>query len=80
MTYLGRSTRIFTATLLAAAMAVPATAPPANAAPQGAPSRINLPDGFRPEGIAIGRQPVAFTGSWPTATSIAPTCAPATGA
>ena len=63
MTFLGRSTRILTATLLAAAMAAPATAPPANAAREGEPSRINLPDGFRPEGIAIGRRPFAYLGS-----------------
>ncbi len=63
MTILGRSARILTATLLAAALAAPATAPPANAVRQAGPQRINLPDGFRPEGIAIGRRPVAYLGS-----------------
>jgi len=63
MTLLGRSARILTATLLAAALAAPATAPPANAVRHAGPQRINLPDGFRPEGIAIGRRPVAYLGS-----------------
>ena len=68
MTFLGRSTRILTASLLAAtvagpAVAAPAAAPPANADRQHGPSRIDLPDGFRPEGIAIGRRPVAYTAS-----------------
>ena len=68
MTFLGRFTRILTATLLAAAvtgpaMAAPAAARPDNADRQRGPSRIDLPDGFRPEGIAIGRRPLAYTGS-----------------
>lgn len=63
MTMLGRSARILTATLLAAALAAPAAAPPANASRPGGPSQINLPDGFRPEGIAIGRRPFAYVGS-----------------
>jgi sugar lactone lactonase YvrE len=63
MTLLGRSARILTVTLLAAALAAPATAPPANATRPVGPPRIDLPDGFRPEGIAIGRQPVAYLGS-----------------
>jgi len=44
-------------------MAAPAAAPPAKADRHGGPSRIDLPDGFRPEGIAIGRQPFAYLGS-----------------
>ena len=68
MTFLGRSARILTATLLAAAvagpaMAAPAAVPGANADREAGPSRIDLPDGFRPEGIAIGRRPFAYTGS-----------------
>ena len=63
MTLLRRSARILTVTLLAAALAAPATAPPATADRQHGPPRIDLPDGFRPEGIAIGRQPYAYVGS-----------------
>src|SRR5690349_24263562 len=53
-------------------VAVPATAPgPAAAGPSPAagpaaaawPATYRLPDGFRPEGIAIGRRPVAYFGS-----------------
>src|ERR687898_2385854 len=40
------------------------------AAPLGAgggfPERIALPDGFRPEGIAIGKQATFYVGSIPT--------------
>jgi sugar lactone lactonase YvrE len=52
----------------AAAAAAPAAGGPALAAPQAAspaifPTTIPLPDGFRPEGIAIGAAPFAFFGS-----------------
>ncbi len=36
---------------------------PATAAAPGFPSELRLPDGFRPEGIAIGSWPVAYFGS-----------------
>lgn len=60
---------IVTATVLAASLA----APPASAAPistvrpasaaQSLPTTFDLPDGFQPEGIAIGALPYAFFGS-----------------
>jgi sugar lactone lactonase YvrE len=59
----GRSARILTAALVAAALAAPIAPAPANAARPAGPPRINLPDGFQPEGIAIGRRPFAYTGS-----------------
>lgn len=68
MSTLGRSTRTVLAALLAAGMT--AAAPPAaTAAPDdgtrrpAGPSRIELPDGFQPEGIAIGGRPYAYLGS-----------------
>ncbi len=59
-----RSTRSLLTVLLVAGLT--AAAPPAATATASrtpGPSRINLPDGFRPEGIAIGRRPVAYVGS-----------------
>ena len=46
------------------ALAIVAGAAPASAEPASqAPTVINLPDGFQPEGIAIGRAPFAYFGS-----------------
>jgi sugar lactone lactonase YvrE len=59
-----RPTRTLTAGLLAAALVGTAAPTPAGAAPgPGSPPRTNLPNGFQPEGIAIGRAPVAYVGS-----------------
>ena len=41
----------------------PATASPSEQRPRPFPSRIELPDGFQPEGIAIGRGPTSYLGS-----------------
>jgi sugar lactone lactonase YvrE len=60
--------RLLAATLLSATLAVTLVAP-AQAHGGGGhhpvryPDRIELPDGFLPEGIAIGREPVAYLGS-----------------
>ncbi|MET0998888.1 MAG: superoxide dismutase [Marmoricola sp.] len=62
MSILGRSTRSLLTVLLVAGLT--AAAPPgASATRTPGPQRINLPDGFQPEGIAIGRRPVAYLGS-----------------
>jgi len=54
--------RVLTAT--AAALGTAALTTTAHAAPGAArPGLIRLPDGFRPEGIAIGRAPYAYLGS-----------------
>lgn len=57
-------TRTLTTMLAATALALPATA---LAAPPGDgpafPDVVDLPDGFQPEGIAIGGGPVAYAGS-----------------
>lgn len=53
--------RLLTASLLGLALAVP-LAGPAQAHTRG-PDRIELPDGFRPEGIAIGPNKQAYLGS-----------------
>ena len=53
--------RLLTASLLGLALAVPLTSP-AQAHTRG-PDRIELPDGFRPEGIAIGKNKQAYLGS-----------------
>lgn len=50
----------------ATALAVTLMAPPAAAGPSHhpiAPATIDLPDGFQPEGIAIGKLPYAYFGS-----------------
>ena len=68
MSTLGKSTRNLVTVALVAGLAIaspsPATASPDDGArrPIG-PQRINLPDGFRPEGIAIGKRPFAYLGS-----------------
>jgi sugar lactone lactonase YvrE len=52
------------AILTLAALAVTLGAAPASAhSPAGAPTTIALPDGFQPEGIAIGEAPFAYFGS-----------------
>jgi streptogramin lyase len=53
------------AIVASAALAVTLAAPPASAAAHRpvAPTSFDLPAGFRPEGIAIGRLPYAFLGS-----------------
>lgn len=43
-----------------------AAATPAGAMPKSWPMRIDLPDGFAPEGIAIGRGTTFYVGSIPT--------------
>jgi sugar lactone lactonase YvrE len=53
--------RVLAASLLGVALAVP-LATPAQAAPRG-PDRIELPNGFLPEGITIGPGKVAYFGS-----------------
>jgi sugar lactone lactonase YvrE len=55
--------RTFTMVALTA-LAVTIAATPASAAPVSAvPQTISLPDGFQPEGIAIGKLPYAYFGS-----------------
>ena len=67
MSTLGRSTRNLLTILLVAGLSITAptsaTASRSDAARPGGPPRINLPNGFQPEGIAIGRRPVAYLGS-----------------
>jgi sugar lactone lactonase YvrE len=68
MSTLGRSARSLMTFLLVAGLTTtapsPVTAAPDNGARRPAgPQRINLPDGFQPEGIAIGRGPAAYVGS-----------------
>ena len=63
MILLARSARILTSALIATALAASAAVPPANAAARPGPARTSLPDGFQPEGIAIGRRPLAYVGS-----------------
>jgi len=53
--------RMFAAAALAAALSVTLVAP-AEARPRY-PDQIELPDGFQPEGIAIGKRPYAYLGS-----------------
>ncbi|HEY7072678.1 MAG TPA: hypothetical protein VH479_21290, partial [Acidimicrobiales bacterium] len=56
----------FAVLLLAAVLAVLAVPTGAGASPAadpGLPTTIPLPDGFQPEGIAIGSQPFAYFGS-----------------
>jgi hypothetical protein len=48
------------AVVIAAALALTAGVSPASAAD---PDTLSLPDGFQPEGIAIGKQPYAYLGS-----------------
>jgi sugar lactone lactonase YvrE len=62
----GRTTvrlRTLAATAIAAAAAVLVPAAPAAAHPDLFPTTIDLPQGFRPEGSAIGPGPVAYFGS-----------------
>ncbi len=59
MTHLGRSR--FVLLLLAALLGLGLATPGAQA--RGFPDQIPLPDGFQPEGIAIGRGPTAYFGS-----------------
>jgi sugar lactone lactonase YvrE len=54
-----RTLALVTATVLAVALG----AAPAEAARTFAPTVIQLPDGFQPEGIAIGKTPYAYFGS-----------------
>ena len=49
--------------LLMMCLVVTGLSVPGNAAPWFFPDRIDLPDGFQPEGIAIGSSPFAFLGS-----------------
>ena len=49
--------------LLLTCLVVTGLSVPGNAAPWFFPDRIDLPDGFQPEGIAIGSSPFAFLGS-----------------
>lgn len=50
-------------TALAAAALAAGLALPAGAAPNAFPEVIDLPDGFQPEGIAVGGGPTAYAGS-----------------
>jgi sugar lactone lactonase YvrE len=60
-----RLMRLFTisATLCMAALVVPAAPAVASSGHGSFPTLISLPDGFQPEGIAIGRAPFAYLGS-----------------
>ena len=60
--------RLVTAGLLGLALVVP-TAGLADARPRSLPDRIELPNGFQPEGITIGPGPVAYFGSRASGTS-----------
>jgi len=64
MSFLAGSTRSLVIALLVAGLATP-VAPPAASAARGPdlPNRIDLPDGFRPEGIAKGRGARVYLGS-----------------
>ena len=56
--------RLLTAALLSAMLALTLVAPAeAHGRHKRFPDRIALPDGFLPEGITIGRAPIAFLGS-----------------
>lgn len=55
-------TRLVLAVLVGLALVVP-TAGMASAGSRSLPDRIELPDGFQPEGITIGPGPVAYFGS-----------------
>ncbi len=66
MSILGRSPRNLLTLVLVAGLSAaptPATAAPDDGARRSGPARINLPNGFQPEGIAIGRRPFAYLGS-----------------
>lgn len=52
--------------LLAVALAAVSMASPASAASKRFPERIELPQGFQPEGIAVGRGTTFYVGSIPT--------------
>ena len=52
--------------LLLLLVAVPLGAAPATAAPPAFPDQIDLPPGFSPEGIAVGRGSTFYVGSIPT--------------
>lgn len=51
------------ATLCMAALVLPAAPAVASSGHGSFPTLISLPDGFQPEGIAIGRAPFAYLGS-----------------
>ncbi len=55
--------RLLTAALLSALLSVTLVAPAEARHRNDWPNRINLPVGFQPEGITIGRKPVAYLGS-----------------
>jgi sugar lactone lactonase YvrE len=57
----GRSPLLTVLVLTLAALVLPLSPPAAGA--RAFPTHIDLPDGFQPEGIAIGRGPVAYLGS-----------------
>jgi sugar lactone lactonase YvrE len=65
MSFFGGPGRIVVTALLVAGLAGPATAAPGSVSAGRAsyPGRIDLPDGFRPEGIATGRGHTAYVGS-----------------
>lgn len=68
--------------LASAALAVTTVAPADAHRRHGSPhypAQIALPDGFLPEGITIGKAPVAYLGRVRTGTSTPPTCAPVRG-
>ena len=54
--------RLLVAVFVGLALVVP-TAGVADARPKRLPDRIELPNGFQPEGITIGPGPVAYLGS-----------------
>ena len=62
---LGLAAVLVSTTTLGAGLLAPATAAPRDAAPAShrVPDRIELPDGFQPEGITIGRHGTAYLGS-----------------
>ena len=58
--------RLLAAALLAVALSLTLLAPAEAKPPRSYPDRIELPVGFRPEGITIGNKPVAYVGSLAT--------------
>jgi sugar lactone lactonase YvrE len=55
--------RLLTVALLSAVLGLTLVAPTEARPRQSAPDRIDLPVGFQPEGITIGKRPVAYVGS-----------------
>ena len=55
--------RLLTAALLSALLSVTLVAPAQGHGRHDYPDKIHLPRGFQPEGITIGRKPVAYLGS-----------------